>query len=355
MERLEKLRAVFDEYGIDAMLITNDQNRRYMTGFTGTAGFVLITKEEAFLIVDFRYIAQANAQAKDYSVIEVSTKANLLEEIIQQVKCLNITRLGFEQNHVSYYSYSEYKEKLLAELIPLTGAIEKLRMIKNEKELNTIRTAAEIADAAFTHIQTFIRPGITEIEVSNELEFYMRKLGAASSAFDTIVASGHRSAFPHGVASSKVIEKGDMVTLDFGAYYEGYRSDITRTLAIGEPKEELKGIYDIVFESLSKALTSIKPGITGREADAYSRDFITEKGYGKQYGHGSGHGIGLDIHEEPFKNANCEIMLEPGMVLTVEPGIYIPNLGGVRIEDDILITCDGNEVLTKSVRDLIIL
>ncbi|WP_102274140.1 M24 family metallopeptidase [Cytobacillus massiliigabonensis] len=355
MERLEKLRAVFDEYGIDAMLITNDQNRRYMTGFTGTAGLVLITKEEAFLVVDFRYAAQANAQAKNYTVIEVSTKANLLEEIVQQVACLNIGKLGFEQVHVSYYSYSEYKEKLHIELVPLTGVIEKLRMIKNEKELKTIRTAAEIADAAFTHIQSFIRPGRTEIEVSNELEFYMRKQGAASSAFDTIVASGHRSAFPHGVASHKVIEKGDMVTLDFGACYEGYRSDITRTLAIGDPKEELKGIYYIVMESLSKALTSIKPGITGKEADAYSRDFITEKGYGKQYGHGSGHGIGLDIHEEPFKNVNCQIKLEPGMVLTVEPGIYIQNLGGVRIEDDILITRDGNEVLTKSSKDLIIL
>lgn len=355
MERLEKLRSVFDEHGIDAMLITNDQNRRYLTGFTGSAGLVLITKEEAFLAVDFRYVAQASSQAKDYSIIEVSTKANLLGEIVRQTERLNVAKLGFEQNHLNYYSYSEYKGKLSAEMIPLSGVVEKLRMIKDEEEIKTIRVAAEIADAAFTHIQEFIRPGVTEIEVSNELEFYMRKQGATSSAFDTIVASGQRSALPHGVASSKLIEKGDMVTLDFGAYYQGYRSDITRTLAVGEPNEDLRGIYYIVQNALSKALSSIKPVMTGKEADALSRDFITEKGYGKQYGHGSGHGIGLDIHEEPFKNTNCEIQLEPGMVLTVEPGIYIPNLGGVRIEDDILITGEGNEVLTKSTKDLIIL
>ncbi|QED49088.1 M24 family metallopeptidase [Cytobacillus dafuensis] len=355
MKRLEKLRAVFNEFGIDAMLITNDQNRRYMTGFTGTAGLVLITKDEAFLVVDFRYVAQASLQAKDFSIIEVSTKAALLSEIVRQTDRLNISKIGFEQKHVNFFTYSEYKEKLNAEMIPLSGVVEELRMVKDEEEIKTIRVAAEIADATFTHILNFIRPGVSEIEVSNELEFYMRKQGATSSAFDTIVASGHRSAFPHGVASSKLIEKGDFVTLDFGAYYQGYRSDITRTLAVGEPNEDLKGIYDIVHNALSRALSGIKPGITGEEADALSRDFITEKGYGKQYGHGSGHGIGLDIHEEPFKNVNCEIILQPDMVLTVEPGIYIPNLGGVRIEDDILITQDGNEVITKSTKELIIL
>ncbi|WNS74713.1 Xaa-Pro peptidase family protein [Bacillus sp. DTU_2020_1000418_1_SI_GHA_SEK_038] len=355
MKRLEKLREMFDSFGIDAMLITNDQNRRYMTGFTGSAGLVLITKEEALLVVDFRYVEQANEQAKDFSIIQVSTKAELLAEIVRQTEQLNISKLGFEQTHVSFYSYSEYQKKLRAELVPLTGAIEKLRMIKDEEEISIIREAAGIADAAFTHILEFIKPGITEIEVSNELEAYMRNLGATSSAFDTIVASGHRGAFPHGVASSKVIEKGDMVTLDYGAYYKGYRSDITRTVAVGEPSEDLKGIYNIVLEALTKALDGIKPGITGKTADAFSRDFITEKGYGKQYGHGSGHGIGLDIHEEPFKNVNCEIVIESGMVLTVEPGIYIPNLGGVRIEDDILITVDGNEIITKSPKELIVL
>ncbi|WP_066291801.1 M24 family metallopeptidase [Bacillus sp. FJAT-29937] len=355
MKRLEKLREMFDGFGIDALLITNDQNRRYLTGFTGTAGLVLITKEEALLLVDFRYVKQANDQAKDFSIVQVSTKAELLAEVVRQTAQLNISKLGFEQTHMSFYSYSEYQVQLKAEMVPLTGAIEMLRMIKDEEEISIIREAAEIADAAFTHILEFIKPGIKEIEVSNELEAYMRKLGATSSAFDTIVASGHRGAFPHGVASSKEIEKGDMVTLDFGAYYKGYRSDITRTIAVGEPKEELIDIYHIVLESLSTALAGIKPGMTGKAADALSRDFITEKGYGKQYGHGSGHGIGLDIHEEPFKNTKCEIVIEPNMVLTVEPGIYIPELGGVRIEDDILITQSGIEIITKSPKELIVL
>ncbi|KAB2334661.1 aminopeptidase P family protein [Cytobacillus depressus] len=355
MKRLEKLREMFDGLGINGILITNDQNRRYMTGFTGTAGLVLITKEEAILVVDFRYVEQANEQAKDFSVVQVSAKAELLAEVVRQTERLKISKLGFEQTHMSFYSYSEYQAQLKAEMVPLTGTIEKLRMIKDKEEISIIREAAEIADAAFTHILEFIKPGIKEIEVSNELESYMRKQGATSSAFDTIVASGHRGAFPHGVASIKVIEKGDMVTLDFGANYKGYRSDITRTIAVGEPNEDLKGIYYIVLEALSKALDGIKPGMTGKTADAFSRDYITEKGYGKQYGHGSGHGIGLDIHEEPFKNVNCEIVLEQGMVLTVEPGIYIPNLGGVRIEDDILLTADGIEIITKSAKELLVL
>lgn len=355
MNRLQILRESFDTLGIDAMLITNDQNRRYMTGFTGTAGLVLITKDEAFLAVDFRYVSQATLQAKDFTILQVATKADLLAEIVRQTERLQVSKLGFEQTHMSYYAYTVYQAKLKAEMFPLTGVVEKLRMVKDEEEISIIREAAEIADAAFTHILTFLKPGVTEIAVSNELEAFMRSKGATSSAFDTIVASGVRSALPHGVATDKAIEKGDMVTLDFGAYYKGYRSDITRTIAVGEPKEELKAIYHIVLESLSKALDGIKPGITGKTADAFSRDYITEKGYGKQYGHGSGHGIGLDIHEEPFKNTNCEIVIEPNMVLTVEPGIYIPEFGGVRIEDDILITQNGNEIITKSPKELIIL
>lgn len=355
MGKLAKLRQVFDSMGIDGILITNDTNRRYLTGFTGTAGMVLITKAEAHLIVDFRYVEQAYSQVKNYSIIRVKDKSAFFEEIVEITKRLGVSRLGFEQENVTYQLHSRFKEKLSAEMVPLSGVIENLRMIKNEDEIKLIKTAAEISDAAFSHILEYIRPGLSEIEVANELEIYMRKQGATSSAFDIIAASGKRSALPHGVASTKKIEKGDMVTLDFGAYYRGYRSDITRTIAIGEPDVKLKEIYYIVLEALSRALSGIKPGITGREADAFSRDYITKKSYGEQYGHGSGHGVGLDIHEEPFMSTKCKKIIESGMVLTVEPGIYIPNLGGVRIEDDILVTNEGNVVLTKSPKDLIIL
>jgi Xaa-Pro aminopeptidase len=355
MQKLTKLREQFDSLGVDGILITNAQNRRYLTGFTGSAGIVVIAKAEAYLFVDFRYVEQAASQVKDVKVIQLSGKVTIYEEVAHIVERLGVANLGFEEENVSYHLYSKYKERVSAEMIPLSGVIEKLRMIKTEEEIQKINTAAEMADSAFTHIVDYIRPGITEKDVANELEFYMRKQGASSSAFDIIVASGQRSALPHGVASKKLIEKGDMVTLDFGAYYQGYRSDITRTVAVGEPEEELKEIYTIVFEALSTALAEIKPDITGKKADAFTRDFITKKGYGEQYGHGSGHGIGLDIHEEPFMSTKCDIILKPGMVITVEPGIYIPNLGGVRIEDDLLITDYGNKILTKSPKELIIL
>ena len=193
------------------------------------------------------------------------------------------------------------------------------------------------------------------MEVANELEFFMRKQGAASSSFDIIVASGYRSALPHGVATDKVIEKGELVTLDFGAYYKGYCSDITRTVAVGEISDELKTIYDIVLEAQLRGMEGIKPGMTGKEADALTRDYITEKGYGEYFGHSTGHGIGLEIHEGPALSVRSDVVLEPGMVVTVEPGIYIAGLGGVRIEDDTVVTENGNESLTHSPKELIIL
>ena len=233
--------------------------------------------------------------------------------------------------------------------------IEKLRMIKTDDEIRTIRRAAEIADEAFSHILTFIKPGVTELEVSNELEFFMRRLGASESSFDTIVASGKRSALPHGVATGKTIENGDMVTLDFGALYDGYVSDITRTVAVGEPTEELKKIYHIVLEAQMRACSALKPGMTGKEADAVARDYIKDHGYGEAFGHSTGHGIGLEVHEGPGLSFRSDTVLKPGMVVTVEPGIYVPGLGGVRIEDDVLITEDGCELLTSSPKELIIL
>ena len=354
MDNLAKLRAQFDQLGVDGILITNGVNRRYLTGFTGSAGTVVITKSEACLFVDFRYVDQAHSQVKNYSVIQLE-RESIFTGVAQMAERLGVSRLGFEQGNVTYHLHAQYKEAIHAEMIPLSGVIENLRTIKTAEEIQKIRTAAEISDSAFAHILTYIRQGVTEIDVANELEFHMRKQGATSSAFDIIIASGHRSALPHGVASTKVIETGDLVTLDFGAYYEGYRSDMTRTIAVGEPKKELKNIYTIVLDSLATALAGITAGITGREADAFSRDYITEKGYGKHYGHGSGHGLGLDLHEEIFMSPKCDKLVEIGMVLTVEPGIYIPGLGGVRIEDDILVTANGNEILTKSPKELIIL
>jgi Xaa-Pro aminopeptidase len=354
MRRVEKARELFETFDIDALLVTSSSNRFYLSGFKGSSGVLLITKEDAILVTDFRYKTQAAEQAEGYRV--VMHTAPIPEEIAKLTKELSIGKLGFEQDNVTYSTYRTYENQLNTdetELVPVTGLIEKLRLIKDESEIKIVKDAASIADAAFSHIIGFIRPGLTEREVSNELEFFMRKNGATSSSFDIIVASGYRSALPHGVASDKIIETGELVTLDFGAYYKGYCSDITRTVAIGNVSDELKEIYQVVYDAQMLGMKGIRPGMTGKEADALTRDYIVSKGYGDYFGHSTGHGIGLDVHEGPALSMKSDTILEPGMLVTVEPGIYVSGLGGVRIEDDALITKDGNESLTSSTKSLL--
>ncbi|MGM0900045.1 MAG: M24 family metallopeptidase [Bacillota bacterium] len=353
MVKLQKIQKRIEKLGLDGLLLTSNYNRRYMTGFTGTAGAVLITAEKGLFITDFRYTEQAEKQCKGYEVVKQS--GSIAAEVALQVKKLGLNKIGFEEDHVTFSAYKVFEKEIEAELIPVSGEIEKLRLIKDGTEIKILKEAADIADAAFKHILDFIRPGKTELQVSNELEFFMRSLGASSSSFDIIVASGYRSALPHGVASDKVIETGDFVTLDFGAYYKGYVSDITRTIAVGQPTDKLKEIYEIVLEAQLRGVNGIKPGLTGKEADALTRDYITEKGYGEYFGHSTGHGIGLEVHEGPGLSVKSDIVLEKGMAVTVEPGIYIPGLGGVRIEDDIILTETHNERLTHSPKELIIL
>ncbi len=353
MDRLKAFRSMFAEKGIDGFLVTGEFNRRYMTGFTGTAGVAVISENDAVFITDFRYTEQAAEQVKGYRIIKQS--GVLSDEIGEVIRDMGIKKVGFEEDTLPYAEYDRYQKAAGVEFVPVSGVIEKLRMYKTDEEKEVLRQAAKIADDAFAHICTFIRPGVTELDVSNELEFFMRRQGATSSSFDIIVASGKRSALPHGVATDKKIEQGDMVTLDFGALYNGYISDITRTVAVGEPPEELKNIYSIVLEAQKRALDALKPGMTGIEADAVARDYIKEHGYGEAFGHSTGHGIGLEVHEGPALSFRSDMKLEPGMAVTVEPGIYVPGLGGVRIEDDAIITEDGREVITSSPKELIIL
>lgn len=351
--KLQKIRQALQQADPPALLVTSAHSRRYLTGFTGTAGVAVITADEAFFITDFRYTEQANDQIEGYEIIE--QKTTLIEAVAQLVEDKQLTKLGFEQDAMTYAEYDRYANALKAELVPTSGLVEKIRLIKTEDELTIIKQACKIADDAYEHILTFIKPGMTELEVSNELEFFMRKQGATSSSFDIIVASGTRSALPHGVATEKVIESGDFVTLDFGAYYNGYVSDVTRTLAVGEPSDKLKEIYQVVLDSQLLALEKIKPGMTGKEADAISRDYIASKGYGEAFGHSLGHGIGLEVHEGPGLSSRSDVVLEPGMVITIEPGIYLPGIGGVRIEDDALVTETGVEKLTHTSKELVIL
>jgi len=239
------------------------------------------------------------------------------------------------------------------EFVPTSGILESMRAVKDANEISIIRKAAEIADDAFSHILHFIQPGITELDVAFELEMFMRKQGATAVGFDTIVASGKRSAMPHGVASDKKLELGDLVTLDFGALYQGYRSDITRTVVLGRPTDRQIEVYNTVLNAEQLAIDAIRVGMTGKELDGVARNYLIYKGY-DGCGNGLGHGIGLEIHEEPFLSPKCELVLEPRMITTIEPGIYLSGWGGVRIEDDVLVLEDGIEILTKSPKNELI-
>ncbi len=353
MTKIEKVRTKLQEQELDAILITNPYNRHYLSGFTGSSGNLLITREEAILITDFRYIEQANNQTNNFKIVEHT--GSIVSEINNQLNKYNIKYLAFEENQVTYKEYTDFNKTFKVELIPKSEIVENIRIIKTQKELTIMQEAAKIADNAFTNILNYIKPGVKEIDVSNELERLMRAEGATSSSFDIIVASGYRGALPHGVASDKEIETGELVTMDFGALYKGYCSDITRTIAVGDINEELSNIYDTVLQAQKLGVAGIKPGITGKEADALTRDYITNQGYGEYFGHSTGHGLGLEVHENPRLATSSETVLKENMVVTVEPGIYVPNIGGCRIEDDIVITTDGNVRLTHSEKELIIL
>lgn len=350
--KFTNLRKVMEQKGLDAIVVLSPYNRRYLSGFTGTSGSLLITQDTKQLITDFRYIQQAHSQAEDFEIINQNgPMINKINELIQHGNYKNV---GVEADLITYNEYQALNTDEV-QLSSIEGVIETIRMIKDDFEIKQIQKAADIVDETYEHILKWVKPGMTENEVNNEMEMFMRSKGATCSSFDTIVASGHRGALPHGVASNKVIEEGDMITLDFGALYEGYVSDITRTFAIGEPKEEMKKIYNIVLESQLAALEQIKPGMTGKEADSIARDIISSYGYGEQFGHSLGHGIGLEVHEGPALSQKSDIVLEENMCVTLEPGIYVEGLGGVRIEDDVLVTKNGLQRFTKSTKDLIIL
>ncbi|MEJ8304552.1 Xaa-Pro peptidase family protein [Saccharibacillus sacchari] len=351
-QRVNKLREAMALQGVSAMFVASDINRRYLTGFTGSAGYVLITETESYLLTDFRYMTQAPQQAKDFKVVEHAPK------VMETVKGLlgSSAKLGFEQEHVTFATYQSYKEALAGvELVPVSGLVEGLRIFKDEGELAIMREAAVLADRTFSHILTKIRPGVTERELDLQMEMFMRENGATSSSFDTIVASGERSALPHGVASSRVLQGNEFITFDFGALLNGYCSDVTRTVVLGEASDRHREVYGIVLEAQLNALDKIRPGMTGREADALTRDIISSYGYGENYGHSTGHGLGMEVHESPRLSKLSDDILKPGMVVTVEPGIYIPGFGGVRIEDDIVITETGIEIITSSTKELTLL
>lgn len=356
-KRTERFISKMVDLQVDAFLIMKEENVRYLSGFTGDESYLFITPKEQYILTDFRYIEQVQQECPEYKVFQWKRAADFGEESLKEwIRSFEIEKLGIEKNEMSYGAYLNFTEHLpKIELVPTHGVIEELRYVKNEHEIACIQKAANIADRAFARILDFIKPGMTEKEVTAELEYYMRQEGADGIAFDTILVSGVKTSLPHGKPSDKVIEKGDFVTLDFGALYQGYRSDMTRTIGIGSLTEKQKEIYQMVKEAQLASLQVIKAGVHGKEPDDAARKVFAKKDLNQYFGHGLGHGLGLEIHEEPFMGGYCKMTLQKNHVVTVEPGLYLPNWGGVRIEDTVVVTEEECTILTNSSKELIIL
>lgn len=353
-KRIELVRDILNES--QAALITSDVNRRFFTGFASSAGTVIITKKEAILLIDFRYYEKAKKTVKDLKVVLCEKQFTQITELLKKQ---NIESIIFETDHTYVSGLAKLRNSLpdfrIIEDDLLSHRISELRSQKSDEEISHIKKAQSITDKAFLHILNFIKVGRTEQEIALELEFYMRKNGSEGVAFETIAVSGKNSSLPHGVPSDKALESGDFITMDYGAVYEGYKSDMTRTLALGFVSAEQQAVYDTVLKAQNTALCEIAPGKICNKIDAAARNIITEAGFGKCFGHGLGHCVGLEIHETPAFNTRDETVLKPGMVITVEPGIYLENKFGVRIEDMVVITDNSFENITASPKSLIVL
>jgi len=344
-ERLKFVRKILELNHLDGVLFSSLENIRYLCGFTGSDGAFVITQRDSFFLTDSRYWTQSEEEVKGSQIIHYRKK---MEGIFSLLIDLKLRKVGFESAALSFSAHQFLRDKLVPEarLIPLEDEIKNIRALKDTQELASLRTAIEIASDAFLHILGQLKEGALEKEIAFEMEWFMKRQGAEALGFDIIIASGKRSALPHGKASGKRIEKGDFILIDFGLGFQGYHSDQTRTVVCGNPSSEQQKIYRIVLEAHDRAIERVRPGIPIHEVDAAARDHIRNQGYGEYFGHGTGHGIGLAVHEDPVVNSENKGFIQEGMVFTIEPGIYLPDWGGVRIEDMVLVTPQGAEVLT---------
>ena len=353
LDRCKRLGVYLSNIDACAVLVSKPESRRYFTGFTGSAGVAVIDAAAAkkFLFVDFRYMEQATAQCPDWEIIMVTQKS--MQDIAARTKAEGWQNMAFESDFVTVDAMSGLSAAFAGiKLLPCK--LSDLRAVKDDEEVAIIKAAAVIAEKALHEILPLIVPGAVERDIAIALECAMRKAGADGSAFDIIVASGARSALPHGRASDKVIEYGDFVTLDFGAYYRGYNSDITRTFVVGKASAKHREVYGTVLKAQLAALNAVRTGAVNTEVDKVARDIIAAAGYGECFGHGLGHGLGMLVHEEPrLSYASASAPLIDGNIVTVEPGIYIPGFGGVRIEDDVVVRDRGPEILTSFSKELI--
>ncbi len=347
LARLKRLRPRLNEAGLEGLVVSSPSNIFYLSGFRGSSGALLISNDRAQLFSDFRYRLQARQQAPDYEFVEIERK--LLFTLGTAAKEQGLTQLGYDQANLTCELREQLSEGASSVTLALAGGlVEELRVVKSKDEIALIRAAASLADQALSHMIGLLKPGVSEREIALEGEFFMRRAGAEAAAFDFIVASGPNSALPHAETSDRPLQSGDLVVIDMGARVGGYCSDMTRTFAIEQASPKAKEIYRIAYQAQRAATAAVKSGAISNEVDRIARNFIEAAGYGEAFGHGLGHGVGIEVHEAPRLRKGEEIRLVPGHVVTVEPGIYLEGFGGVRLEDLLVVTEKGAEMLTGS-------
>jgi Xaa-Pro aminopeptidase len=345
--RLKNMRKLLVQNSVDAVLVTQAENRRYLSGFDGSAGYLLITEQKAILATDFRYTEQASEQAPDFEITRIKGKVS--EWFPDLVAGAGVKKLGFEADDISYNAYKQYSDALAEiEIVPVSGVVEKLRAVKEPEEIEYIEKAVAIADAAYNKVSNEIKAGMTEKQVAWEMEKSLRENGSEAVPFEIIVASGPNAALPHHRPTDRVINGGEPVLIDMGAKYKGYASDLSRTIYLGAPDDRFIDIYKTVLDAQEAAESIIKSGMTVHQADSAAREVIEKAGYGELFGHSLGHGVGLAEHELPHLSPNAGGTLENGMVYTVEPGIYLSGWGGVRIEDTTVMENGKTRVISKA-------
>lgn len=355
LSRIQKLRDLLAQQALDAMLVVSAPNRQYLSGFSGSSATLLLTRQSNILVTDFRYQEQAAKETTGYAIFITSPQRDVGDLLLDTIHAQGLRRIGFESDRMTVAELFALQHTWeTVELVPCPGVIETLRAVKDAQEVAAIRYAQSVADHAFTKILQFMKPGIREVDIAAELCYDMAKYGCTLS-FSTIVASGENGSMPHAQPTMRKIACGEFVTMDYGCCYQGYCSDMTRTVAVGTPTAEMRQVYAIVLEAQQRALDAIHAGVTGNAVDAVARDYIADCGYGDCFGHGLGHSLGLEIHEEPRFSPSCPAEIPAGTCISVEPGIYIPGKFGVRIEDIVCVTENGYENLVTSPKELIIL
>ena len=357
MNHFAKIAAQLESRDLDGMLLTHEANRFYASGFhsAGTDGMALVTREKFYYFTDSRYTEAARRHVQDAEVQEAGHGRGYSALLMEAVQRHSIQRLGFEDAYMTVREHDAYARALPCELVPAADLLAELRAVKDPEELEIMEGAQRIAEAALEQILGEIRPGVTEKEIAARLQYLMLHYGAEDKSFDPIVVSGPNGSLPHGVPSEKVIQAGEFVTMDFGCIYDGYCSDMTRTVAVGHVTDEMQTVYDTVLNAQLAGIAACKAGVTGRDVDAAGRKIIEAAGYGDAFGHGFGHGVGLEIHEAPVASPRGEAPLPAGSIVTAEPGIYLPGRFGVRIEDMLYVIEDGCIDLTDAPKQLIVL